>query len=434
MKTRAASLSRPHLAVAMIVRDEQDVLADSLQSVRRLADEIVVLDTGSSDRTVQLAAELGAAVYRKPWHDDFAAARNQCLSHVSADWVLWLDAGEQIAPEPADRLREFLDGEAEKSAAYSILVEVPPRDAGASAEQVAQLRLLPARAGLRFAGRVRETVEESLAAAGLRRAEAPGRIVRHPRQHDPERFLTKARRDLTLATAEAEANGNWPPRLLLAAGQAHSALGQQDQARQLLRRAIEAAPATSPQRLEAYYGLLTTFDDDPEMHASQLTACLDSLEDFPFDLQLLLALGNYMLVRERLDLGIRAFEAAVRFGRITSSVWHLCEAREIAAVCLALALQARQRDDDARDALETALAARPDSFRLASQLHMLYRKQGKTAEAAALLARLPAELRENLSGRVADGGSRPRLRIDTAQGVPVFAPHLAATEPQPVNG
>ena len=103
------------------------------------------------------------------------------------------------------------------------------------------------------------------------------------------------------------------------------------------------------------------------MHASQLTACLDSLEDFPFDLQLLLALGNYMLVRQRLDLGIRAFEAAVQLGRITPTVWHLREAREIAAVCLALALQARQRDDDARDALETALAAQPGSFRLASQ-------------------------------------------------------------------
>ncbi len=59
MKTRAASSSRPRLSVAMIVRDEQDVLADSIQSVCRLADEIVVLDTGSTDRTPQLAAELG---------------------------------------------------------------------------------------------------------------------------------------------------------------------------------------------------------------------------------------------------------------------------------------------------------------------------------------------------------------------------------------
>ncbi len=178
----------------------------------------------------------------------------------------------------------------------------------------------------------------SLQAAGLQTAEAPCRILRHPRQHEPQRFLAKARRDLALASAEAEACGDWSPRLLLAAGQAHCVLGDQDQAREMLRRAADSSPPRSAHRLEAFYGLLTTFDDDPDLHASQLTACLDSLEDFPFDLQLLLALGNYMLVRERLDLAIRAFEAAVRFGRITPTVWHLCEVREIAAICLGACL------------------------------------------------------------------------------------------------
>ncbi len=413
MKTHAALFSRPRLSVAMIVRDEQDVLAQSIESVRGLADEVVVLDTGSIDRTPILAAELGATVHRQPWENDFSAARNLCLRQVSGNWVLWLDAGEQIAPVDAARLRAFLDHEAKATLAYEAMIEVPPRDDGASAEQVGQYRLLPTHVGLRFVGRVRETADSSITAAGLGRAEAPCRILRDPRQHDPERFLAKARRDLALATAEAEATRNWPPRLLLAAGQAHSVLGQQDQAREMLRRAIQIAPKGSPERLEAYYGLLTTFDDDPQMHASQLTACLDSLQEFPFDLQLLLALGNYMLVRGRLDLAIRAFDAAVRFGRLTPTVWHLCEAREIAAVCLSLALEARQRDDEARTVLETALTARPDSQRLANQLQILDSKQGKLAEAAA---------------------SRPRLRIDAGQGAAAFSPHLAAPQPEPVNG
>ena len=163
------------------------------------------------------------------------------------------------------------------------------------------------------------------------------------------------------------------------------------------------SPPRSAHRLEAFYGLLTTFDEDPDLHASQLTACLDSLEDFPFDLQLLLALGNYMLVRERLDLAIRAFEAAVRFGRITPTVWHLCEVREIAAICLGLALQARQRDDEACNVLEAALAARPDSLRLLHQLYNLYRKQGKSAEALALAERLPS----SPIGTLARIGGRP---------------------------
>lgn len=58
MKILAESLSRPRLSVAMIVRDEQDVLAESIESVHKIADEIVVLDTGSTDRTPELAAQL----------------------------------------------------------------------------------------------------------------------------------------------------------------------------------------------------------------------------------------------------------------------------------------------------------------------------------------------------------------------------------------
>jgi tetratricopeptide (TPR) repeat protein len=397
----------------MIVRDEQDVLAQSIESVSGLADEVVILDTGSIDRTPLLAAELGAAVHRRSWENDFSAARNLCLRCISGNWVLWLDAGEQIASGDAARLRAFLDQEAKATCAYSLMIEVPPRDDGASAEQVGQFRLLPTNVGLRYVGRVRETVDDSIAAAGLGRAEAPCRILRDPRQHDADRFMAKARRDVALATAEAETSGKWPPRLLLAAGQGHSILGEQDQAREMLRQAIQLAPTGSPEHLEAYYGLLTTFDDDPEMHASQLTACLDSLQEFPFDLQLLLALGNYMLVRERLDLAIRAFDAAVRFGRLTPTVWHLCEAREIAAVCLSLALEARQRDDEARAVLETALSARPESLRLANQLQVLNAKIGKTVAAA--------------------GESRPRLRLDAGQ-PGVFSPHLATPQPEPVSG
>jgi tetratricopeptide (TPR) repeat protein len=312
-------------------------------------------------------------------------------------------------------------------------VEVPPREEQASAEQCSQVRLLPNHRNLRFSGRVRETLIASLQAAGLQAAEAPGRIVRHPRQHEPRRIMAKAHRDLALASAEAEAAGIWSPQLLVVAGQAHAVLGDQAHAREMLRHAAEVSPPQSPQRLEAFYGLLTTFDEDPDLHASQLTACLDSLENFPFDLQLLLALGNYMLVRDRLDLAIRAFEAAVRFGRITSTVWHLCEVREIAAVCLGLALQARQRDGEACSVLETALAARPDSLRLLHQLYSLYRKLGKPAEAMAMAQRLSASQSLQIPdrGAVREGGHQ--LRFDAGQELPDLASHVAALSPQHVG-
>jgi tetratricopeptide (TPR) repeat protein len=417
----------------MIVRDEQEVLAESIESIGQIADEIVVLDTGSTDRTPDLAAQLGATVHRAPWENDFSAARNHCLRFVTGSWVLWLDAGERIRPQHAAELRRFLNDQADSAVAYSVWVEVPPREESASAEQCLQVRLFPTHAGLQFSGRVGETLSASLEAAGLPTVEAPCRIIRHPRQHEMQRLMAKAQRDLALASAEAESAGDWSPRLLLVSGQAHSILGNQDQAREMLRRAAEIAPPRSTKRLEAFYGLLTTFDEDPELHASQLTACLDSLEESPFDLQLLLALGNYMLVRERLDLAIRAFEAAVRFGRITPTVWHLCEVREIAAVCLALALQARQRDNEACSVLETALAAWPDSLRLLHQLHTVYRKLGKSAEAMALAERLPASLRTVGPDPGSAREDRQQLRFHAGRSAGDLSPHIAALKPQPVG-
>src|SRR5436190_5783574 len=84
----------PRLSVAMIVRSCQEELAATLRSVRDLADELVILDTGSTDGTREVASQFAALVIQQPWQDDFAAARNACLKHVSGEWVLWLDAGE----------------------------------------------------------------------------------------------------------------------------------------------------------------------------------------------------------------------------------------------------------------------------------------------------------------------------------------------------
>jgi len=418
----------------MVVRDEQEVLAESIESVGRIADEIVVLDTGSMDRTPEVAAKLGATVHRTPWANDFSAARNHCLRFVTGSWVLWLDAGERLQSQNGDELRRFLHEQANSSLAYLAWIEMPPRERSASAEQCLQVRLLPTCANLRFSGRVREVLSESFQAAGLPTAEAPCRILRHPRQHEPQRLMAKARRDLALASAEADGVGDWSARLLLVAGQAHSILGDQSQAREILQQAAKISQSGSAERLEAYYGLLTTFDEEPDLHASQLTACLDSLEAFPFDLQLLLALGNYMLVRQRLDLAIRAFEAAVRFGRITPTVWHLCEAREIAAVSLGLALQARQRDDEACCVLETALAARPDSLRLLHQLHSVYGKLGKSAEALALAKRHSSSfLADRPDSESARRDRQQQLRLDPGRTANDLVPHVAAPKPQPVG-
>jgi O-antigen biosynthesis protein len=98
----------PTLALSMIVRDAARDLALCLESVRGIADEIVIADTGSADNSVDLARNLGARVIRIPWENDFARARNFSLAEVTADWVLSMDADERLDPAAGQRLPPLL--------------------------------------------------------------------------------------------------------------------------------------------------------------------------------------------------------------------------------------------------------------------------------------------------------------------------------------
>jgi len=96
------------LSLSMIVRDEAAQIEDCLRSVQGFADELVVVDTGSSDDPVARAQALGARVEQIPWPGDFAPARNQALQWVSGDWVLVLDADERLRPEAWAPLRALM--------------------------------------------------------------------------------------------------------------------------------------------------------------------------------------------------------------------------------------------------------------------------------------------------------------------------------------
>jgi glycosyltransferase involved in cell wall biosynthesis/Flp pilus assembly protein TadD len=102
---------RPLLSVTMIVKNEEENLGRCLASVRGIADELIVVDTGSTDRTVEVAREHGAQVHHFKWCDDFAAARNVALRHATGDWCLHLDADEWVIEKSPGALHAELAGQ-----------------------------------------------------------------------------------------------------------------------------------------------------------------------------------------------------------------------------------------------------------------------------------------------------------------------------------
>ena len=100
----------------MIVRNEEDHLAKCLGSVRGLFDEIIIVDTGSTDRTKEIARELGAKVFDFVWIDDFAAGAEQGLSHATGDYAFWLDADDVVEPAEREKLQVLFSGLARAAA------------------------------------------------------------------------------------------------------------------------------------------------------------------------------------------------------------------------------------------------------------------------------------------------------------------------------
>ena len=86
------------ISLCMIVKDEENYLLKCLRSVKPVVDEMIVVDTGSMDRTKDIATALGAKVFEFPWENDFSAARNFSISQAKGDWILALDADEVISP------------------------------------------------------------------------------------------------------------------------------------------------------------------------------------------------------------------------------------------------------------------------------------------------------------------------------------------------
>lgn len=106
------------VSLCMIVRDEEENLKRCLESVKDVVDEIIIVDTGSTDNTVEIAKSYGAKVYYFQWCNDFSAARNETLKYASKDWILILDADDELCGEDKDKLRALLNSGLDENVVY----------------------------------------------------------------------------------------------------------------------------------------------------------------------------------------------------------------------------------------------------------------------------------------------------------------------------
>jgi glycosyltransferase involved in cell wall biosynthesis/Tfp pilus assembly protein PilF len=195
------------LTLCMIVRDEESMLRRCLDAVRDAVDEIVVVDTGSTDKTVEIAESYGAKVHHHEWTGDFSAARNASFDAATSDWIVYLDADEVLYDGEAERLRA-LTGRTWREAFF--VVEDNHTGAledGTSVHHNA-LRVFRNRPEYRFKGRIHEQIAHSLPGFLVERIESTDVRLEHFGYLGVVREeKDKSRRNLELLERQLDENG-----------------------------------------------------------------------------------------------------------------------------------------------------------------------------------------------------------------------------------
>lgn len=249
--------SAPPLSLCMIVKNEESALPRCLESVRALDAELIVVDTGSTDRTREVAANHGAKLFTFDFRVvNFAAARNHALEHATGRWILVLDADERLDSAGVPLLRALIE-RGDNAGYYLERLNLQPNSEGPTTDHV--VRLFPNQSVYRFRGRVHETVDASILAGG-------GRLVRtnirihHDFALDPEARRQRSFWYIGILNEELAGNPGDDSRLDFLAAEYHQ-LGMFEKAAEVTERIVSARPLDPEAHLHAgIYHLLYKVD------------------------------------------------------------------------------------------------------------------------------------------------------------------------------
>ena len=232
------------IGLAMIVKDEEENIGACLETVAGLVGEMVVVDTGSTDQTRELAKRNGAKVVDFPWTNDFSAARNAGLQVMTAPWIIWMDADDRLDGENRERLKGLFGTLPEGNVGY-IMKCVSPREPGSGRATVTEhVRLFRNFPEIRWEGRVHEQIRKAVLDSGgeLRHSDV---VIHHTGYETAEIRREKAERNLRLLLEQrAEEPGN--AFVLYNIGHCYLVLERKAEAFPFFQQAYTLAPPDAP--------------------------------------------------------------------------------------------------------------------------------------------------------------------------------------------
>ena len=360
------------LSLSMIVRNEEARLATCLASVKGFADEMVVIDTGSVDATVAVAEQAGACVEQMEWPGDFAPARNHALQYLKGDWVLVLDADEQLRPEVVPSLKALM------AQPDVLVINLLRYEIGAAMAPYSSVsRLFRRHPSIQWSRPYHSMIDESVQA--ILTSEPHWRIANCSEPailHDgyrPELLAGSDKADQLREAMESDLKRHpGDPYASAKLGGLLISEGRATEAIPLLRQGLEGATAQSSERYELllHLGLALTESDPDEAMASYRQAL-----DIPLDTRITLGarlnLAARLMEQDQLDEAIQLTQTATQ------------RAPEVALGWYNLGLMLRKKGEiaSALDAYGRSLALDPNNA-ACHQNHAVARLLGGDIEAA----------------------------------------------------
>jgi len=187
------------LSVCMIVKNEEENLPACLTDIRKFADEIIVVDTGSQDRTMEIARQYGAKVFETKWENDFSMARNSSLTKATKDWIVWWDADDRVSPINIGKIKMLKTYSAKQAYGFGVKCTTD----GLGGKIFLQVRMFPNFKGVKFEGRIHEQIGKSLDARDLK-VQNTDIVINHIGYDTLAHVEVKQRRNITILKEEVE--------------------------------------------------------------------------------------------------------------------------------------------------------------------------------------------------------------------------------------
>ena len=316
---KVAAQARPvpglKLSLCMIVKDEEEMLPGCLEPLRGVVDEMIVVDTGSSDRTVEIAESFGAKVVHFPWNGSFSDARNVSIENATGDWVMYLDADEHLEAEDAPKLRDLLGRTWREGFNLVETNYTGGEDTGSATTHLA-LRVWRRRPEYRFEGRIHEQKTHTMPMFLPERFETTTIRVRHYGYLN-QRIASKEKSQRNIQLLEQEARENPSPFNDYNLGSEYLALGDPAKARTHFDRAWESLRSVPGMASAGYVPLLVSRAARARREAGDHAAAAQAVDE---------GLAAYP---DHTDLVMEATLSAREQG-------DLVQARELAKRCLAM--------------------------------------------------------------------------------------------------